>query len=106
MEQGDLEPAYKVLKKCEQKLAARDRWRSNTELLSLTLNNLGMYYRLRNRPLIAVRYLQRALEAELADTSTPLTKVASTKLNICVVLSQMGKHYLAKDFANGAIQNL
>ena len=69
----------------------------------MTLSNLGMYYRIKNKPLIAVRYLQRALEHELKDEKTPLHKVAQTKLNICAVLSQVGKHELARDFAKGAI---
>lgn len=104
LESGELEPAFKLLKKCESKLAAKQR--VQTEMLSATLNNLGMYYRMKGKPLIAVRYLQRALEHELQDPSTSLTRVAETKLNICAVLSQLGKHDLAKDFAQGAIQNL
>ncbi len=92
-----------MLKKCEYKLTTGKVKKNKTEILSMTLSNLGMYYRIKNKPLIAVRYLQRALEHELQDSTTPLVKVAQTKLNICAVLSQVGKHELARDFALGAI---
>jgi tetratricopeptide (TPR) repeat protein len=87
LEQGDLDPAFKVLKKCEVKLQKAKFKKNKTEIFSMTLSNLGMYYRIKNKPLIAVRYLQQALEHELKDETTPLLKVAQTKLNICAVLS-------------------
>jgi hypothetical protein len=58
LEKGDLEPAFKVLKKCEHKLYWGTRPIHNKqEVMALTLENLGMYYRMKNKPLIAVRYL-------------------------------------------------
>lgn len=43
----------------------------------------------------------------MADSANySFEKVADTKLNICVVLSMLGKHDLAKEFARGAITNL
>jgi len=37
---------------------------------------------------------------------TPLSHLASTKLNICAVLSQLGRHTEAKQFAKEAVQHL
>jgi len=71
--------------------------------MSLTYNNLSYYYQTRKKPLLALKYLHRALEVELGDFNTPLARVAQTKLNICAVLSSLGKHVISRDFALGAI---
>jgi hypothetical protein len=46
------------------------------------------------------------LQEQLKDSATPLQVVAETKVNICVVLSLLKKHELARDFAKEAINNL
>jgi len=98
---GEKKIAMQLLRRCEQR-ADKD----NSQLLSLTFNNLSYFYQTKKKPLLALNYLHRALEIELGDPNTPLTRVAQTKLNICAVLSSLGKHELSKDFALGAIQNL
>lgn len=81
----------------------------------LTLNNLGCCYRKLGKPRAALRYLQEAArigsaisdEAARAPASkSPATIVVNlsvTHLNLCAIQSQLGRHDLALEHAQGAI---
>ena len=49
---GEEKKALEILKECEKILIG-----SQTSVVSLTLNNLGFYYRMTKKPLIALSYL-------------------------------------------------
>ncbi len=49
--------------------------------------------------------MKQALENEEA-TEQPKSHIASTKLNICAILSQLGRHQNAIEYALSAIQDL
>ena len=57
------------------------------------------------KPNVALRYMKQALENEEA-TEQPKSHIASTKLNICAILSQLGRHQNAIEYALSAIQDL
>jgi hypothetical protein len=56
------------------------------ELIALTLNNLGCYYKRAKKPNVALNYMKNALKQEVYS-SQPKSHIASTKLNICAILS-------------------
>lgn len=62
----------------------------STQFKSVTLNNLGCFYRRTGKLRTSLHYLEQALEMEL-KTENP-TSVADTHLNLCAVLSQLKKH--------------
>ena len=49
---GEEKKALEILKECEKSMIG-----SHTSVVSLTLNNLGFYYRMTKKPLIALSYL-------------------------------------------------
>lgn len=73
-------------------------------LHAITLNNVACYYRRRGQPKMALSFLQRALEIE-ARCKAP-HKPADTHLNLCAVLSQLGRHPEAVTHARAALQLL
>ena len=75
------------------------------KLYSLTMNNLGCYYKKVFKPNVALKYMKQALEKE-EESNQPRSHIASTKLNICAILSQLIKHQQAIDYANSAVRDL
>jgi tetratricopeptide (TPR) repeat protein len=73
------------------------------KLLAATYNNFGCLYRKRGKLKIALKYLRRALEIEESQQNGKKTGQAATYLNICVILSQLGKHERALVYATGAL---
>lgn len=61
------------------------------KMLALTLNNIGCYYKKLNKPKVALWYMQDSLNVE-KGTNLPKSHIASTKLNICAILSRMERH--------------
>ena len=61
------------------------------KLFSLTMNNLGCYYKKIFKPNVALKYLKNALKNEI-DSLQPISYIASTKLNICAILSLLKRH--------------
>lgn len=57
------------------------------QMAALTFNNLGCYYKKSEKPNVAYKYLKMALEIE-KDQSLDVN-IASTKLNICAILSKL-----------------
>lgn len=61
------------------------------KLLAITYNNLGCFFRRTGKQQQALDYLFKAAELEKAKKAD-ITDVASTHLNICVILSEKGEH--------------
>jgi tetratricopeptide (TPR) repeat protein len=74
-------------------------------MTALTFNNLGCYYKKVKKPKVAYRYMLKALELE-EQCDLPESHLASTKLNICAILSSMSKHTEAVQYANSACSDL
>lgn len=62
IQEGENKNAIQILKRCEQRMNKKD-----SHQVSLTFNNLSFYYQTTKKPLLALNYLHRALEAELSD---------------------------------------
>jgi tetratricopeptide (TPR) repeat protein len=95
LQSEDLEAAYGLLRKAEVLTG-------NDDLISaVTYNNLACYYRRKGRLRIALQYLQRALRIE--TNSSAVVNPAGTRLNLCAVLSQLGKHEEALQHAQASV---
>ncbi|OMJ92458.1 hypothetical protein SteCoe_4798 [Stentor coeruleus] len=96
-----------LLKKAENILNTEDNefLPQRLKLVSITYNNLGCYYKKHKKPLVALNYLQKALELE-EDSDDDSTNIASSHLNICAILSSIGKHEEALDHSKKAIELL
>lgn len=68
---------------------------------AVTFNNLACYYRRQGKLHASLSYLQKALriESRLPDCENP----ADTHLNMCAVLSQLGRHAAALEHAQSAL---
>lgn len=82
-----------LLKKAENILNFQDieTIPNRLKLISMTFNNLGCYYKKNKKPLVALSYLQRALELEIECNSDDIN-IAGSHLNICAVLSSLSRH--------------
>lgn len=67
----------------------------------MTYNNLACYYRRQNKLRTALKYLEKALQ--LNTTASDAVNRASTHLNLCAVLSQLGRHAVALEQAQSAL---
>ena len=76
-----------------------------SKLSALTLNNLGCYYKRIQKPNVALRYMSQALMEE-ERSRQPKSHIASTKLNICAILSSLSKHKEAIKYAVSAVADL
>ncbi|TNV83578.1 hypothetical protein FGO68_gene3926 [Halteria grandinella] len=78
-----------------------------TKLYSLTMNNMGCYYKKIQRPNVALKYMMKALNSDLElqrqSNRSMVSTIASTKLNICAILSLLGKHQEALGYVKSAI---
>jgi tetratricopeptide (TPR) repeat protein len=86
---GDNEECLKHLKKAEMLSEF------SIELRAVTYNNYGCYYRRLDKVRIALTCLQTALNYVSKSENSQV--VADIHLNLCVVLSKLGKHDQAKD---------
>ncbi len=57
------------------------------------------------KPLVALKYMELSLKSDLANNA-PLSHTASTKLNICAILSTLKRHSEARVFAQEAVKHL
>lgn len=57
------------------------------------------------KPLVALRYMELSLKSDL-ENNAPLSHTASTKLNICAILSTLERHSEALVFASEAVKHL
>ena len=74
------------------------------QMTALTFNNLGCFYKKTKKLKVAFRYLKMALEIETKSSLN--SSIASTKLNICAILSSLMKHSEAIKYAASAIGDL
>ncbi len=72
-------------------------------LLSLTFNNLGCYYKKKEKPNVALFYLKQSLELEMLDPRSEQLNLAGTHLNLTAILTKLGKHNEAIDHAKASI---
>jgi tetratricopeptide (TPR) repeat protein len=95
LQQEDFGMVLELLKKAEI-LTERDEAGR-----AVTFNNLACYYRRQGKLHAALSYLQKALriEARLEHVDNP----ADTHLNMCAVLSQLGRHAGALEHSQSAL---
>jgi len=74
-------------------------------MLALTYNNLGCYYKRCKKANVSLKYMKQALTLEQCIRQ-PKSHQASTKLNICAILSQLSKHKEAIKYATSAVSDL
>lgn len=99
------EKALSLLLEAEQKVRSLAPSPAQLKLKSITLNNLGCFYKRAAQPELALQYLQAALSVEPAS-ATDRTNLAGTHLNICAIKSQIGLHEDALRHALEALQLL
>lgn len=105
LRKGELKAAFEQLKYAEAIMIANNAEESNDSLLAVTYNNLGCFFKKSGKMHAALSYLRRALKAEVALQTDDVT-VAGTHLNICSVLSKLGKHDKAAQHALVALELL
>lgn len=89
LERSDFPLALDMLRKAEVLAEANEYSRA------VTLNNLACYYRRIGKTRTALKFLERALKLGVESVDA--------HLNICAVLSQMGKHTQAVEHAMQAV---
>jgi len=78
---------------------------SRLVLRAVTYNNMGCFYKSMNKLHTALQYLQKAQQIE-ERSNGKCQNPAGTHLNLCALLSQMGKHQDALNHAERAIKLL
>eukprot|EP00928_Gymnodinium_smaydae_P061230 TRINITY_DN45361_c0_g1_i1.p1 TRINITY_DN45361_c0_g1~~TRINITY_DN45361_c0_g1_i1.p1 ORF type:complete len:1035 (+),score=146.14 TRINITY_DN45361_c0_g1_i1:79-3183(+) len=95
--------AFEQLKYAEAIIVARDGEDEPTNLMAVTCNNLGCYYKKVGKMHAALSYLRKALKIEVSLETDDVT-VAGTHLNICAILSKLDKHDKAVQHALCALE--
>jgi len=103
LRKGQLKAAFEQFKYAEAILIANQAEGESTNLLAVTCNNLGCYYKKTGKLHGALSYLRRALKME-QDLGTDEVTVAGTHLNICAILSKLEKHDKAAQHAQCALE--
>ena len=70
---------------------------------AVTYNNLACYYRRQGKLHAALSYLQKSLKIEAGLSRDEVENPADTHLNMCAVLSQLGRHQTALEHAQSAL---
>eukprot|EP00736_Rhodelphis_marinus_P010887 Rmarinus@m.26866 len=96
LQSDDFNMAMKLIKKAE---AITETYEF---LRAVTYNNLACYYRRQGKFRAALKYLEKALKLNSKSQETTLNR-ASTHLNLCAVLSQLGRHAVALEQALQAV---
>ncbi|OMJ85720.1 hypothetical protein SteCoe_12916 [Stentor coeruleus] len=104
---NNLKESLILLRKAEEILNSSESLviPNRLKLMSITLNNLGCYYKKRKQPKVALNYLEKALELE-SDIENDNANIASSHLNICAVYSSLNNHKKALVHAKKAIEML
>merc|ERR1719191_1761609 len=103
LRRGQFKQAFEQLKYAEAVLVAKEGEDEPTNLLAVTCNNLGCYYKKVGKLHAALSYLRKALKVEVALSTDDVT-VAGTHLNICAILSKLEKHDKAAQHALCALE--
>jgi tetratricopeptide (TPR) repeat protein len=104
---GSDDVAYSTLRACEAVLSPDGYVRNELlrlKLLAVTYNNLGAYFHNRGKLHGALHYLTAALRLEtmLGASESP----ACTHLNLCAILSRLGRHEEAIDHVQCSLELL
>eukprot|EP00927_Polykrikos_kofoidii_P071540 TRINITY_DN67800_c0_g1_i1.p1 TRINITY_DN67800_c0_g1~~TRINITY_DN67800_c0_g1_i1.p1 ORF type:complete len:1032 (+),score=97.84 TRINITY_DN67800_c0_g1_i1:160-3096(+) len=103
LRKGQYKQAFEQLKYAEAVLIAKQGEDEPTNLLAVTCNNLGCYYKKVGKLHAALSYLRKALKIEVSLQTDDVT-VAGTHLNICAILSKLDKHDKAVQHASCALE--
>lgn len=103
LRKGQFKQSFDQLKYAEAVVLANQGEDEPTNLLSVTCNNLGCYYKKVGKLHAALSYLRKALKIEVSLQSDDVT-VAGTHLNVCAILSKLDKHDKAVQHANCALE--
>jgi len=104
LRKGQSKAAFEQFKYAESILIANQAGNSqSTNLMAVTCNNMGCYYKKVGKLHGALSYLRRALQMEVDLNSDEVT-VAGTHLNICAILSKLEKHEKAVSHALSALE--
>lgn len=95
LQQEDFAMVLELLKKAEILTERDDHGRA------VTYNNLACFYRRKGKLHAALTYLQKALKVE--QRLKVVENRADTHLNLCAVLSQLGRHAGALEHAQAAL---
>lgn len=108
LKDGDTDLSCKFFEKAEA-LTDPANLHMNSEsrlvLRAVTYNNMGCFYKSMSKLHTALQYLRRAQKIEERPNSR-CQNPAGTHLNLCALLSQMGKHPEALSHADKALQLL
>jgi tetratricopeptide (TPR) repeat protein len=102
LRKGQHKQAFEQLKYAEAVLGER-QGEEPTNLLAVTCNNLGCYYKKVGKLHAALSYLRKSLKIEV-NLQTDDVTVAGTHLNICAILSKLDKHDKAAQHATCALE--
>lgn len=102
LRKGQHKAAFEQFKYAESILIANQAEGDTTNLLAVTCNNLGCYYKKVGKLHGALSYLRRALKMEV-ELNTHEVTLAGTHLNICAILSKLEKHDKAVEHALSAL---
>eukprot|EP00933_Yihiella_yeosuensis_P032636 TRINITY_DN26249_c0_g1_i1.p1 TRINITY_DN26249_c0_g1~~TRINITY_DN26249_c0_g1_i1.p1 ORF type:complete len:1009 (+),score=203.17 TRINITY_DN26249_c0_g1_i1:70-3096(+) len=103
LRKGQYKQAFEQLKYAEAMVEAKQGQDALTNLMSVTCNNLGCYYKKVGKLHAALSYLRKALKIEVSLQTDDVT-VAGTHLNVCAILSKLDKHDKAVQHALCALE--
>jgi len=103
LRRGQFKQAFEQLKYAEAVVASKQGQDEPTNLMSVTCNNLGCYYKKVGKLHAALGYLGKALKIEVSLRTDDVT-VAGTHLNVCAILSKLDKHDKALQHALCALE--
>ena len=99
LRQGNAFNAHRLLKQASKVLVSHP---SLHNLLTITLNNYGCYYKLVKKPRLALKHLEQSISVQKSGCNEAVG-LAGTYLNISALHSDMGNHHLALKFTTDAI---
>lgn len=103
LRKGQYKQAFEQLKYAEAMVEGKQGQDEPTNLMSVTYNNLGCYYKKVGKLHAALSYLRKALKIEVSLQTDDVT-VAGTHLNVCAILSKLDKHDKALQHALCALE--
>ncbi|CAJ1371175.1 unnamed protein product, partial [Effrenium voratum] len=103
LRKGQYKQAFEQLKYAEAVVVSKQGKDEPTNLMSVTCNNLGCYYKKVGKLHAALSYLRKALKIEVSLQTDDVT-VAGTHLNVCAILSKLDKHDKALQHALCALE--
>ena len=99
---GNLATAQKMLQNASKALASHP---SLSNLHTITLNNLGCYYKSVKKPKLALKYLEQSIELQKTGIYDPLT-LSGTYLNISSLHSDLENYNFALEYSTKAMSLL